>query len=270
MKAILIAALLTLGMPVAAKAPLRPTGKWSVEYADNLCLLSRAYGAADAPLSLGIRPWPLSDFVDIVLMQPNGSTSDVQTGNAKLVIGPSQAAISASYTSTVATKDRPRITTITVPRDTLARLAVATSVDIALSGKVPLSLDLPRIKTALGALSTCTDDLLRTWHIDPAEQSLMVTRPEAINGLAQWITNDDFPSDVLARKAQGSMMVVWLIDTDGKVKNCSVVTSSGEPTADIAACAAITKRGHYRPARDKDGGPIAIHSGRRIVWNSVG
>lgn len=267
MKTILIAASLALSAPATMEAPLQPTGKWTVEYADDLCVLSRTYGTADAPLIFGIRPSPLSDSIEIVLIQPNGGVGGVQTGSAKLVIRPGKAPIDASYTSTVAATDKPRITKFAVPRDTLATFADATSVDIALSGKAPLPFALSRMKAALNALSTCTDDLLRTWHIDPAEQSLVATRPEAITALTQWITNDDWPSGLLARKGHGSMLIVWLIDTDGRVKNCRVVTSSGEPSADAAACAAITKRGHYRPARDKDGNPIAIHSSRRIVWN---
>ena len=59
---------------------------------------------------------------------------------------------------------------------------------------------------------------------------------------------------------------VLLIDTDGSVKNCGIAVTSGDVGLDSAACAAITKRGRYKPALDKDGKPIAVHSTRRVVW----
>lgn len=257
------------GPSQAGQTPrLAPTGKWAVEYADTQCVLSRPYETGAGPLTFGVRTWPVAGWIDILLTQPQPGSATPQSGRAKFVIGPTGAAIDTSYTSAVAAAGQPRITTLTIPEDALDTLADAPSADIVLSGKPRISLVLLLIKPALHALATCNADLLRTWHIDPAERTLAVTKAEAI-APERWITNADFPSQVLDRKPHGALMLVWLIDTDGRVKNCSVVTPSGEPSADAAACAAITQRGRYRPARDKDGKPIATHSGRRIVWNDV-
>lgn len=268
MKTMLITALLALGAASPPNAPLQPTGKWAVEYADSQCVLSRAYETGAGPLIFGLRTWPVFGSIDIILTQPHPSSAGTQSGRAKLVMGPTGAAIDTSYTSAVATVGKPRITTMTIPEDALDTLVDATSADIVLSGKPSLSLALLLMKPALHALSTCNADLSRTWHIDPAERTLAVIKAEAI-APEQWISNADVPSQVLDRTPHGAVRLVWLVDTDGRVKNCSVVTPSGEPSADAAACAAITQRGRYRPARDKDGNRIATHSGRQIVWNDV-
>lgn len=135
-----------------------------------------------------------------------------------------------------------------------------------MAGKPHVSLTLVKTKSALAALSACTDDLLRTWHIDPAEQAGIATPPAPVSAAAEWISTDDYPADALARDTQGAVSIVWLIDTDGSVKNCGIAVTSGDVGLDSAACAAITKRGRYKPALDKDGKPIAVHSTRRVVW----
>ncbi|WP_457348826.1 energy transducer TonB [Sphingomonas sp. UYP23] len=247
---------------------MQPTAKWAVDYADTQCVLSRPYETGAGPLTFGVRTWPVSGWIDIILIEPHPSSANTQSGRAKFVMGPTVAAIDTSYTSAVAAKDQPRITTLTIPEEALATLADAPSVDLVFSGKARVSVALLLMKPALHALSTCNADLLRTWHIDPAERTLAVTKAKAI-GPERWITNADVPSQVLDPTPQGAVMLVWLIDTDGRVKNCSVVIPSGEPSADAAACAAITQHGRYRPALDKDGTPLATHSGRRIFWNDV-
>ena len=83
---------------------------------------------------------------------------------------------------------------------------------------------------------------------------------------ADWITQDDYPASALRAEEQGTSAITWTINTQGRVENCRVTSSSGSSALDDAACRAITRRGRYAPAKDQNGNPIASSQSRRVVW----
>lgn len=83
---------------------------------------------------------------------------------------------------------------------------------------------------------------------------------------AQWITNDDYPPGAMRDGRQGTTRISWTINTVGRVENCQVTSSSGSPDLDQAACALLTRRGRYSPAKDQSGNPISSTSSRSIRW----
>nr|WP_066546823.1 MULTISPECIES: energy transducer TonB [unclassified Sphingomonas] len=83
---------------------------------------------------------------------------------------------------------------------------------------------------------------------------------------AEWVTTDDYPSRSLSAGEEGTTAVSWDINEQGRIENCRVTASSGSQALDRAACAALTRRGRYTPAKDQNGNPIRSSSSRRIVW----
>jgi protein TonB len=82
----------------------------------------------------------------------------------------------------------------------------------------------------------------------------------------QWITQDDYPPSSIRAEEQGTTAISWTINTQGRVENCQVTSSSGSPALDRAACAALTRRARYSPALDQAGNPTISHQSRRVVW----
>lgn len=56
------------------------------------------------------------------------------------------------------------------------------------------------------------------------------------------------------------------IATDGKVRDCTVLASSGSAELDNSACATMTSRARFRPAVDAQGRPIESTHTSRIRW----
>jgi protein TonB len=83
---------------------------------------------------------------------------------------------------------------------------------------------------------------------------------------AQWVTTDDYPPSAIRAEEEGTTGITWTINTQGRVENCRVTSSSGSKALDDAACRAITRRGRYSPALDQDGNPIASTQSRRVTW----
>jgi len=83
---------------------------------------------------------------------------------------------------------------------------------------------------------------------------------------AQWITNDDYPPGALRDNKEGVSRIAWQINEQGRVENCEVTGSSGSSELDQAACALITRRGRYSPAKDQNGKPIRSTASRSVRW----
>jgi periplasmic protein TonB len=83
---------------------------------------------------------------------------------------------------------------------------------------------------------------------------------------AQWVTTDDYPPSAIRAEEEGTTGISWTINTQGRVENCRVTSSSGSKALDDAACRAITRRGRYSPALDQEGNPIQSTQSRRVTW----
>ena len=58
----------------------------------------------------------------------------------------------------------------------------------------------------------------------------------------------------------------WTGECGGRVGQCFVVVSAGNPLLDKAGCQALIKRARYKPAIGLDGKPTVGWQTRRIVW----
>ena len=99
----------------------------------------------------------------------------------------------------------------------------------------------------------------------PAPPALVVSKAAGAKGNpADWITNDDYPSGV---EASGTTRIRWDIGANGRVENCTTVSSSGNRQLDNAACSALSRHARYTPALDQNGNPIrSPGQTRNVVW----
>ena len=101
----------------------------------------------------------------------------------------------------------------------------------------------------------------------PAPPAPVINKAAGAKGdPAQWVSTDDYPPSSLRSQEEGTSAIAWDINTQGRVENCRVTSSSGSSALDRAACAAITRRGRYSPALDQAGNPIRSSSSRRVTW----
>lgn len=122
------------------------------------------------------------------------------------------------------------------------------------------------MKAPLAAALTCEDDLIRSWGGDPVAFRKIAVRAKAAENPAKWVTNDDYPSESVAMGESGTVGVRLDIGADGKLLNCTVVSSSTFARLDQQTCALIRKRVRYEPARLADGTPVVSASFLRFRW----
>lgn len=84
--------------------------------------------------------------------------------------------------------------------------------------------------------------------------------------LSEYFSTDDYPETAWRRGIQGTTGFRLEISPDGRVTNCIVTQSSGDPALDSATCSVLLSRAEYEPARDADGHPIAGTDYGRVTW----
>lgn len=243
--------------------PLSPSGKWNVEYSDNMCVLSHDYGPSDGRVTVGFRPFPLTNHIQIILVT-NQKAASSQKGTASVILGAIDKRAEGDYFSWSPPNSAKRITTFYVREKDVSGLADASTITLDAKDGPSVSVAPIALKAALAALKTCEDDLVKGWDVDPAEQD-RVTIPASDDNPA-WINNNDYPVAALSGQVEGDVMILWKIDTDGSAKDCALIIKTGNQDLDAAPCRLITQRAHYRPATDVEGHPIPSHRARLIRW----
>lgn len=248
-----------------AAAPLAPSGKWVVDYDDAACILSRDFGTGPALTTIGFKPSPFGDNIEVVMITA-GAGAPYRKGEAKLILEPSGRVVPSTVEIfRIKARDR-MVATLTAQGDVAADLQTSSTVAIELGDGSRRSVAVTNITKAFGALQKCQVDLVKGWGIDPAEFDRIKTPPTDASP-ALWISGIDYPGDALKNEAHGVSTIVWSVNTDGRVADCKVVKSSGTASLDQAACRAVALRGRYKPALGMDGKPVVAHQMRNVVWH---
>jgi len=72
------------------------------------------------------------------------------------------------------------------------------------------------------------------------------------------VTSDDYPDLSVRVGEEGVVKIKYLVQVDGTVGECAVITSSGSARLDGAACAMVKRRWRFSPATEK-GKPVAAY-----------
>jgi len=73
------------------------------------------------------------------------------------------------------------------------------------------------------------------------------------NNPGDWVTRNDYPAQAIREDWTGVTRFRVSVGPDGRVNNCEVTGSSGHEPLDRIACARITARARFTPARDESG-----------------
>ncbi|MDB5675780.1 MAG: hypothetical protein JWM65_2762 [Sphingomonas bacterium] len=257
--------LLSLLLLAAAADPavLAPAGKWQVEYADSMCVLSRDYGAGADKVTLALRPWPMSNETEVVVLT-KGNAPLVDNGRAEITLLPAGHTTKGTFARFDMPKGAPgRIATLHFDEGALDGLGASTAVTVRLGREVH-SGAVPGIAGAMRALETCQKDLLKSWGVDPDERATLSRLPRGNPG--RFFSGDVYPAEAVRNHLQGRTVTVVSIGTDGRVASCAVAATSGALVLDQATCNVLKGSGRFSPALDKAGKPVVSHLVVPVRW----
>lgn len=249
---------------------LPPVAPWAVEYAPNMCVLSRGFGGtASAPaVSLALRPLPLSTRAEMVVAVPTAGPALASKGTVAVSLLPSGERREVPFDRWRNATTGRTIMSFDVPSELLEAMRTAQAIEFAPKREPTVKLATTGTAKALTALEPCQNDLLRTWGYDPAFKDRMGTPASTVGGsLGSWFAYQYYPREALRNGQQGRVTIAWTIDQVGKTRDCRVLDSSGATSLDLTTCAIILQKARFRPALDKDGKPMESYQVQAIRWS---
>ncbi|MGC6331784.1 TonB family protein [Rhizorhabdus sp. FW153] len=91
-------------------------------------------------------------------------------------------------------------------------------------------------------------------------------QPVPCGSESNWIGSDDYPETAIRRQAEGKVKAQAVIDTDGRVRNCTITTSSGHADLDKTVCALLEQRARFNPARNAQNEEIPTDYKLEFTW----
>jgi TonB family protein len=257
----LTVSLSAFGPAQAVTPPRAPTGKWIVEFADNMCVLQRDYGSKELPLTLAFRPSPMAKAISLYLFSPKtgqqGAEQEITIG-----FGPNSPETKSHLRSFDVPNKPFRYNDTYLKREELDRSSKGGLLTLQARGNLDVALKVPGIRDALSVLDDCTKDLLEDWGLSRAVQQSIASPPEPRRPL---LTSKDFPVRALGLNATNSARVN--VSAEGRPDSCTIVETSRDRDLDDALCKALL-RAKYKPAVDHSGKPMASLFFSRVQWRS--
>jgi len=137
---------------------------------------------------------------------------------------------------------------------------------IALGGEWVVSLSLIVAAAALAASENAPRGpaaaASATADVYPRPARAIVSEP--------WITSEDSPPEALWAWHEGTTRVRYIIGRDGRIRDCTIVQSSGHAELDERSCALLTERGRFHPGLGSDAQPTEDWRIQNITWRIPG
>ncbi len=238
-----------IGASAQSKGPRVPPGQWAVDYAKDVCVLSRD-GLGVEP-GIGIRTRPFSSKHDLLFYLPRtGGKHRWFEGQLEI----DDRAVGAKRTIAIGDPDRRRKLIDTwISADELAAIAEACAIRLSGDAQLDVTAPLPNIAKAMAALRACEVELAERWGVSSTEMALWSRTVLADTDLRAMFWNKDPRKSVILR-----MPVRALLDVDerGGVTACRITQSSRVSWVDIRFCEMLRGEARFRPALDSEGRPV--------------
>jgi protein TonB len=98
----------------------------------------------------------------------------------------------------------------------------------------------------------------------PAAKTVQPARARA--NLASYVSDEDYPSSAARNEEQGTTRFQLAVGPDGKVKDCTVTSSSGSSALDSTTCRLMKQRARFTPAKNNRGEPTSDTVSNAIRW----
>lgn len=249
---------------------LEPVGRWVADFEKDFCSVSRQFGNDhDGPV-IGFKALlPNDTSIDVVLVTSDRAPPPTKRQVMRIspVNGQSDAKDHPADIGVI--KDSPGVVrSMTVDLSQLKSIADGRQLRIEYGDHQQIVVRPEGIDRALNILDQCRVGLAEYWKLDTTSLARVKTLPAALTPEANWLTSADYPDQAYTKQYNGTTIIVWTVNVDGKPTDCRILKSTGHPELDNAACKGILTRARFDPALDLDGKPIATFLVRRVIWAS--
>lgn len=231
---------------VEAKGPRVPAGQWAVDYAKDVCVLSRD-GVASEP-GIAIRTKPFSNEHDLMLYVARTGEKERSIKGHLLIDG--RVAGEERWIIIGEPRRAHKQVETRITADELAELAKASSIRLWGNARSDVIAQLPKIAKAMNALRACEIELAGRWGVAPAEMAGLSRTAYSEFDLRELFWDKDPRKSVMLRNPVRALLA---IDNRGAVQSCRITQSSRVSWVDIQFCEMLRAEAKFRPAVDASG-----------------
>ena len=262
--------LLLQAQAIEAPAPLKPVGKWNVDFAGATCAFSRDFGDANNRLTLEISRSPVRKGTTLVLTQAATSGGKRAKGNLTMTLLPNNEDAIGRFTGTSSDDKVSQAWSWSFSDLPLDKLAEAAEIRLATNKQPPVTLSVPTIKSAVSLLATCRSNLQNEWRVDPAALDAIKT-----DSLLAISPSDAFEPQYFLPAAEKvapdrKSTVLLTIGVNGNASECRMIGTSGVPAYDTRVCQVAMARLRFTAAVGYDGKPVVSYMTFGFAWQAPG
>ncbi|MEO6114375.1 MAG: energy transducer TonB [Sphingomicrobium sp.] len=249
MIAVTVSALASSAVAAPPALEWQATGKWTVEFADQQCLASRAFASGGEEIAIALRPRPATPRTTLYLRVPAATAAGWKKSKIEIGAEPIEA---SQFGFVMSAAGANRILSTNLTEAELTKLSGGASLSFD-NGKRSARVTMLGLSGVRKILGDCVTDLLEKWGVSREQQANLQSFPETEKPVLDYVGFNDYPSDAVKREAGGEAEIRVLVGTDGVARECRLVSSSGDAQLDATTCAIFVRRARYRPARNKAG-----------------
>jgi hypothetical protein len=278
--AALIVALCVPSVAVAKPVILAPVSPWNVDWSKTTCTLLRAFGSKEDPSIVRIERFGPTNWFHLSIMSnefksfQQGQAVQLKFGDGEPErvpgVSPGKAgadgkAILFFATQSLADRAVRDADPEADPAVTPATEAATKTITVSYFGRDRIFATGPMDK-AFAALSKCTDDLVRTWGLDPEQQARLMVRPKPQGSPATWLRSGDYPRDMLFSGKQALVSFRLAVNAVGTPTACEIQRSYNDQKFNDVTCANLLRRARFSPARDAKGNAVPSYFLNTVRW----
>lgn len=280
-----VVAVISLPLGPAQAAPIEPTSKWFVDYADEKCRLARTFGEGEQRVFLFIeQAAPGRTFGLTVAGPPFRGFSDNRTvllkfdttakGNrTRPFTGDLSNAGPALIFSSIDFGPEKPAEELTEDASGFAGLPAIDVEEASRAnqfefnqGRRVVTLASGPMGSPIKALNTCSADLVRSWGLDLERHRDARRLPEWTNGdkVVKQIVSQ-YPAKALWAGEQGVLRMRVMLNEAGAVTDCHLERATKLESLNSPACKEM-QRATFAPALDRDGKAMPSYYATTIVY----
>ena len=106
--------------------------------------------------------------------------------------------------------------------------------------------------------------------VAPATARAAVASPPASGAIrvpAQWLSGGPTKADNRRGRYNGTVVVQYTVQANGRVSGCVTARGSGNPDLDAITCRIVEERSRFKPALDAQNRPVASQAHAIYVWS---
>lgn len=276
----------------------KPAGDWQADYGDDYCRLARSFSDGTNTLSVALERFHPTNAVRVILvgngismyrgsteleytLAPSGGQrkgpfwrSETADGQQYLNLGELFMAAPFAFGAPGApppagptagpppAPPKPGEPFLIPPYDRAAEQEFAKGVtSFSITGGVidPVTIEIGRLRSVVGALQKCSDDLLNTWGLDAAKHQTMTRPAQPASEASKWLPTGTIGFGDFGKLGGAANQIRVMVGADGKPSACAVHWASLEKKTNDAICKAIMDKGQFHPALDAAGQPMASY-----------